>query len=168
MHFIFKISKQCINKIWPTLSIKDSWSKFSFPDADLVAGDGIYSRFITRYFGAGRYAFIVHVNDNNQVWFVMSFTLIENLSRPKLSADLEQPRFIFSLPIFRPPIPFETREKRLWMMDPSSLTAMEVWLTSTAKITFLLENFPDLKGAQSFTLSLSQPQTRRMSCPQRE
>jgi len=45
---------------------------FILLDADLVAGDGIYSRFITRYFGAGRYSFVVHVNDNSQVGRIAS------------------------------------------------------------------------------------------------
>ena len=43
-------------------------------DADLVAGDGIYSRFLTRYHGAGRYAFSVRINDGEQAAFTIRAT----------------------------------------------------------------------------------------------
>lgn len=48
--------------------------------ADLVAGDGIYSRFLTRYDGAGRYSFDITVTDNKKGAFtIRSFKTEENV-----------------------------------------------------------------------------------------
>jgi hypothetical protein len=44
------------------------------PDADLVAGDGLYSRYLTRYHGPGRYAFSVRINDGEQAAFTVRVT----------------------------------------------------------------------------------------------
>ena len=37
---------------------------FTFLGSDLVSGDGIYSRYLTQYHGAGRYSFDISVHDN--------------------------------------------------------------------------------------------------------
>lgn len=46
----------------------------SFSDADLVAGDGIYSRFLIKYPGPGRHAFAVRINDGEQAAFTVRAT----------------------------------------------------------------------------------------------
>lgn len=43
---------------------------FQFSDPDLMSGDGIYSRYLTDYYSAGRYEMQVTVNDNNKRAFV--------------------------------------------------------------------------------------------------
>ena len=39
--------------------------------ADLVSGDGIYSRYLTQYHGAGRYRFDISVHDNHHQAFTV-------------------------------------------------------------------------------------------------
>ena len=52
-------------------------------DPDIVAGDGVYSRYITKYYGPGRYRFTVFVNDNKH----SAYTIQDPRSGRALSFD---------------------------------------------------------------------------------
>ena len=38
---------------------------FHFSEPDIVSGDGVYSRYLTKYPATGRYSFTISVDDNN-------------------------------------------------------------------------------------------------------
>ena len=45
---------------------------------DLMAGDGIYSRYLTQYPGKGRYSFQAYADDNDGKVIIMSIILIKH------------------------------------------------------------------------------------------
>ena len=46
----------------------------------MVSGDGIYSRYLTQYHGAGRYSFDISVNDNHHQAFTIRPALLNQQS----------------------------------------------------------------------------------------
>ena len=51
---------------------------FSLSEPDLVAGDGVYSRFLTNYPGLGTYSIAIAASDN-QVSFRLAINLVQSI-----------------------------------------------------------------------------------------
>ena len=71
-----KPTKQKINKYKTCLTLSIIKLFFTFLGADLISGDGIYSRYLTQYHDAGRYSFDVTVHDNRKGAFTIRNTPI--------------------------------------------------------------------------------------------
>ena len=58
-------------------------------DPDLTQGDGVYSRYVTRYLTPGRYRFRVEVQDNEGAAFTANPFSMANMASAILSNDLQ-------------------------------------------------------------------------------